>query len=91
MVSKGLTLLWRKEEEIDAHACNPGDTPSPDSVSSVESCENKVMDVELSCGDTSAVSIGKYFFFMISFSLDWGSYFYLIKKLVTSNFFSFYY
>lgn len=69
MVSKGLTLLWRKEEEIDARACNPGDIPSPDSVFLVESYENKVMDVELSCGDTSTVSIGKYFFFMISLSL----------------------
>ena len=61
--------FMKRGEEIDARACNSGDIPSPDSVSLVESCENKVMDVELSCGDTSAVPIRKYFIIMISLCL----------------------
>ncbi|XP_059439753.1 uncharacterized protein LOC132172298 [Corylus avellana] len=54
---QGSNSFMKRGEEIDARACNSGDLPSPDSVSLVESCENKVMDAELSCGDTSAVSI----------------------------------
>jgi hypothetical protein len=93
---QGSSSFMKRGEEIDARACNP------DSVSLVESCESKVMDVELSCGDTSAVPIRKYFIIMISLCLrvcGLGVLFFmnqrlcLMQKLVTSLFFffSFYY
>jgi hypothetical protein len=95
---QGSNSFMKRGEEIDARACNSGNIPSPDSVSLVESCENKVMDVELSCGDTSAVPIRKYFIIMISLCLrvcGLGVLFFmnqrlcLMQKLVTSLFFFF--